>query len=189
MAIRLDNVSKSFDGAPVIAGCSIEFPERGVVAVRGLSGAGKTTLLRIIAGLELPDSGSVAGVPDRVSMQFEDDRLFPWMDVLANIMLVGCDEAIARGLLSELGLEGREHACLSELSGGQKRRVALARALAYPAPLCLLDEPTARLDELSASIALDAIARHRADGLTVIATHDPQAVERCDSIVDVTRWG
>lgn len=183
--MKLVGVEKSFDGERVLSGMSAELPERGLVGVVGPSGTGKTTLLRILAGLDEPDAGDVKGRPERVSMQFEDDRLFPWMDVLANVMLVGCGEAAARALLAELGLAGKEHARVAELSGGQRRRVALARALAFPAQLVLLDEPTARLDEGSAAAVLDAVCARCADALVVAATHDQQVVDRCDMVLRV----
>ena len=183
--MRLVGVEKSFEGARVLDGVSVDLPECGLVGVAGASGAGKTTLLRILAGLEQPDAGTVEGFPDRVSVQFEDDRLFPWMDVLANVMLAGCDDAVARGLLSDLGLAGREHARIAELSGGQRRRVALARALAFPASLVLLDEPTARLDEESATMVLDVVGGRCGDALVIAATHDKQVIDRCNMVLQV----
>ena len=190
MALRLDNVSKSFGDVRVLDGVTFAFPERGLVGVSGPSGAGKTTLLRIIAGLERPDSGRVVNAPNRVSVQFEDDRLFPWMDAAANVELVGCDRGAAAALLAELGLEGRAHARIAELSGGQRRRLALARALAFDAPVYLLDEPTARLDAGNAALVLDAVCRRADDALVIMATHDPQALERCgDRIIDLAGSG
>lgn len=183
--MRLVGVEKSFDGVCVLDSLTAELPERGFVGVAGVSGAGKTTLLRILAGLEQPDSGSVEGRPDRVAVQFEDDRLFPWMDVLANVTLVGCDEAAATELLGSLGLAGKEHARVGELSGGQRRRVALARALAFPAQVVLLDEPTTRLDEESATMVLDVVQEQCGNALVVAATHDKQVVDRCSMVLRV----
>ena len=183
--MKLVCLQKSFEGTRVLDDLSAELPERGLVGVTGASGTGKTTLLRILAGLDEPDAGSVEGRPERVSMQFEDDRLFPWMDVLSNVTLVGCDERSARELLGELGLAGKERSRVAELSGGQRRRVALARALAFPAQLVLLDEPTARLDEGSASAVLDAVRARCACALVVTATHDSHVVDRCDMVLHV----
>lgn len=183
--MNLVNVKKSFDGACVLDRVSAKLPECGLVGVAGASGAGKTTLLRILAGLEQPDEGVVEGCPERVSVQFEDDRLFPWMDALANVTLVGCSEADAGELFGLLGLAGKEHARVSELSGGQRRRVALARALAYPARTVLLDEPTARLDDASATAVLDVIKKRCDDALVVAATHDQQVIKRCDMVLHI----
>ena len=129
--------------------------------------------------------GVVEGRPERVSVQFEDDRLFPWMDASANVTLVGCNEAYAIDLFGLLGLAGKEHARIAELSGGQLRRVALARALAYPATIVLLDEPTARLDATSSAAVLEVIKKRCDDALVVVATHDQQVIERCDMVLHI----
>lgn len=183
--MKLRGLEKSFGAVRVLEGFSAEFPERGFVGVAGASGSGKTTLLRILAGVEQPDAGVLEAVPDRVSMQFEDDRLFPWMDALANVTLVGCGAEQASALLGELGLDGQVHARIASLSGGQRRRVALARALAFPAPLYLLDEPTARLDAEGAEVVQRAIWRHCSDGLVVMASHDQWLLGRCDKVIAV----
>ena len=183
--MKLAGLKKSFDGTCVLDGINADLPEHGLVGVAGVSGAGKSTLLRILAGLEQPDAGRVEGCPERVSVQFEDDRLFPWMDVLANVTLVGCDDAVAVELLESLGLAGKLHARVEELSGGQRRRAALARALAFPAQVALLDEPTARLDEESASLVLDVVQRRCYDMLVVAATHDKQVIDRCSIVLQI----
>ena len=180
--MKITDISKSFDGTCVLDGLSISFPKSGFVGISGPSGSGKTTLLRIIAGLESPDSGSVEERPDCIAMQFEDDRLFPWMDVLGNVMLAGCDEARAQLLLDSLGLADKIHARIDSLSGGQRRRVALARALAFPAPLYIFDEPTARLDAKSTSLVLDVIWQKCAGKLVILASHDEELLGRCDEV-------
>lgn len=183
--MRLANVSKSFGELRVLDAFSADFPEHGFIGVSGASGSGKTTLLRIMAGLESPDAGAVEDAPERVSVQFEDDRLFPWMNAQANVALVGCNDEQARKLLDEMNLGDKLNARISELSGGQRRRVALARALAFPAPLYLFDEPTARLDEDSAELVLDVIWQHCAESLVIIASHDRQALSRCDFVLEI----
>lgn len=182
--MRMVGVSKSFGSTNVLQGYCAQFPTCGIVGVSGASGSGKSTLLRMIAGLESPDAGRIEDVPECVSVQFEDDRLFPWMDVLANIALAGCDGARAMALLDELGLKDKAHARIGSLSGGQRRRIALARALAYPASLYVLDEPTARLDGESAKMVLGVLRRYCANSLMVVATHDQQVLKCCDVVLD-----
>lgn len=183
--MRIQGISKTFGDLVVFDDFTLAFPESGLVGIGGPSGAGKSTLLRIIAGLEQPDSGSIEDVPERVAMQFEDDRLFPWMNVLENVMLVGCDEPRALQLLDDLGLAGKRGAHISALSGGQRRRVALARALAFPAPLAILDEPTARLDAESSKLVMDVIRSECANSLAIMASHDQNALDRCDAVITI----
>lgn len=185
VAIRIENLAKSFGELRVLNGLNASFPKSGLVGIAGPSGVGKTTLLRIIAGLEVPDEGGILGVPRRISVMFEDDRLFPWMDAAANVSLVGCSEAHARELLRELNLAEEAHSRIASLSGGQRRRVALARALAYPAPLYLLDEPTARLDAKTAEVALNAIERHCQDALVLMSSHSPQTLAHCRTVISL----
>lgn len=177
--MKLERISKSFGAQQVLSELTQEFPESGLVCVTGSSGVGKTTLLRIIAGLEQPDSGHVLDRPDRMSILFEDDRLFNWMDVLSNIMLVGAEERDAISLLEELGLDDKAHARIAQLSAGQARRVSLARAFARQTQLYLLDEPTARLDGTSAGVVVEAILKRAKGALVIASTHDAQLVSAC----------
>ncbi|MDD6729389.1 MAG: ATP-binding cassette domain-containing protein [Eggerthellaceae bacterium] len=178
--MKLDRVDKSYGGTTVFRGLTLEVPSEGVTALVGPSGCGKTTALRLLAGLETPDAGRVEDVPDRLSMVFEDDLLLPWASALANVELVGASRAQAASLLAELGLAGREDVRVASLSGGQRRRVAVARALAYPAEAFLLDEPTQRLDAESAAAVLSAVRSHAQGAPVLIVTHDPAVAAACD---------
>lgn len=183
--MKINDISKAFDDAVALVGFSAVLPESGIIGISGPSGSGKSTLLRIIAGLEEPDSGSVEGVPERIAMQFEDDRLFPWMSVLDNVTLVGCSDSRARDLLDSLGIGDKADAAIGSLSGGQRRRVALARALAFASDLFILDEPTARLDADSAMVAMGVIERECAGKLAIIASHDDVALSRCEEVYSI----
>ncbi|MBQ1355579.1 MAG: ATP-binding cassette domain-containing protein, partial [Solobacterium sp.] len=118
----------------------------GITCIVGPSGFGKTTLLHTIAGLVHPDSGTIEGGPEKVSLMFQDDRLFPWMNALQNIAVVCDDEEKARRYLQAVELEQEAAAMPSELSGGMRRRIAFARALAYDGDMLLLDEPFKGMD-------------------------------------------
>ena len=151
-------------GHEALAGVDLEVERGTIVAVLGPSGSGKSTLLRAIAGLQRLDRGSVtlgdrplAGVPPHrrgIGLMFQDDALFPHRDVAANVSFGLRMQHVARTataarvaeLLDLVGLDGREHRTVGSLSGGERKRVALARALA-PAPrVLLLDEPLGALD-------------------------------------------
>lgn len=136
-----------------------------VVAVMGPSGAGKTTLLRTVAGLAAPDSGAIERPGDRVAVVFQDPRLLPWRTALENVELA-CEPGgkhRARDWLGRVGLASDVDLFPAALSGGMRQRVAVARALAYDAPLVLVDEPFASLDGPTATALRDELATHLRD--------------------------
>ena len=155
----------AFDGRRVLDRVSLEVGAGEIVAILGPSGAGKSTLLRIIAGLLMPDSGSVlfdgVDITDRpahlrsIGMMFQDEQLFPHLDVAANVAFgprmhrwpPAAIEARVDELLTLVGLDGFGARQVDRLSGGEKKRVALARSLAPRPALLLLDEPLTGLDQ------------------------------------------
>lgn len=149
------------------------------VMLLGPSGIGKTTLLRILAGLEQPQAGEVIGLQpnDRVAVLFQEDRLFPTMRVWDNLHLV-CPQLTreqAVQLLEELGLEkGVLSQYPRQLSGGMRRRVALARALCFPAQAVLLDEPCQGLDAQVRQKVLYAISSHTQGRPLLVVSHEPE---------------
>lgn len=162
--IALRDVNISFGGKSVLDGFSLGIPLTGVTCFTGASGCGKTTLLRVIAGLLRPDSGTVTGVPGRIGFMFQDDRLLPWFPVSRNIEAVlpdaGKSDAVSR-VLNAVELSDEADTMPRELSGGMRRRAALARALAYPCELLMLDEPFKGLDaDLSARMAALILEQH-----------------------------
>jgi NitT/TauT family transport system ATP-binding protein len=171
-----DRVDFAYDLArPVLAGFSLELPATGAVCLTGPSGCGKTTLLRLLAGLETPQGGTITGLGSRVAMVFQEDRLLPWETAWQNAVTTPDPDATerARDWLRRLGLADSLHVRPSGLSGGMRRRVALARALAAEPDLLLLDEPFTGLDEPSWRSAAELIAGSGAGRLTVLVTHLP----------------
>jgi ABC-type lipoprotein export system ATPase subunit len=170
------------------------------VALVGRSGSGKSTLLHLMAGLDVPTSGTVrwpalgaAGtlLPGKISLVFQAPSLLEPLTVSENVALpllmanAACD--IARAVADSLAAFGLEHLALKlpeELSGGQMQRVAMARALAGNPSVILADEPTGQLDQPTGSALLDALVAHLAGTQTalVVATHDPAVAGRMERV-------
>lgn len=170
--MEIKDLKKSFDKKRVIDGLSLSLPERGALAFMGPSGCGKTTLLRIIAGLEKPDSGTIEGMPGRVSFVFQEPRLFPWLSAKDNVKLVCDDEKRAAEMLALVELEEDADKPIGELSGGMKQRVSIARALSYDADLYIFDEPFTGLDEDLKNRLCPKIKEATKNALLLIVTHD-----------------
>ena len=183
MDIVIDRVSKSFDNVPVLDNFSAIIPENQTTCIMGESGIGKTTLFNLIAGLLVPDSGTIDGVSgESISMVFQEDRLVEALTVKRNIKLVQKnrpDDIKIAGVLEKMGLDrGCMNKRVSELSGGMKRRVSLARALLYDADLYLFDEPTTGLDEENKDAAVSCIKEYTAGKTVICVTHDVTVAEK-----------
>lgn len=175
MAIELQDVTFAYPGRPVLDRVSLRLPEDGALCLFGPSGCGKTTILRLFAGLETPQGGRIAGLEGRrCAAVFQENRLLPWLSVLDNVAAVCGGRAgrtHAAACLDEVGLSDAAHLPPAALSGGMKRRTAIARALACDADLLLLDEPFTGLDEsLWRGIASRLLSRY-AEVPIVLVTH------------------
>ncbi len=176
MSFCLDNVSFSYGETAVCRDLTWQLPDKGIICLWGPSGCGKTTLLRLLAGLEKPSAGRA--VLPTVSVCFQEDRLLPWRTALDNVALpIGGDRERAATVLTALGLGEHLHSLPSQLSGGQQRRVALARALAYPAQLLLLDEPFTGMDAASWGAVIPLIRQWAETRPVVLVTHVAQEAQ------------
>lgn len=171
--IELRHLSMAFGEKQIFSDLSLSFSSPGRYAVLGPSGRGKTTLLRLIAGLERPQRGEVLLPADaRISFCFQEDRLLPWRTVLENVALACGSRDAAQAWLERVGL-GREGGSYpAALSGGMKRRASLARALAFDAPILLMDEPFRALDEQTHAAMRSLILSASAGRLLILVTHD-----------------
>lgn len=201
--VALQSLSKSFGELEVLDNVSLEIESGSFVSFIGPSGCGKTTLVRVVAGLETASSGSVLvdGSPPalarshkRVGLVPQQPGLLPWRTVRANAHLLldvnraanPQDAANSNALLREVGLGEFMEAYPHELSGGMQQRVALVRALALHAPLLVMDEPFAALDEITRSEMrqlLNQLVEGR--GVTVLfVTHNiSEAIALSDRVI------
>lgn len=194
--IRLLGISKAFGAQRVLQALNLTVKPGEFLAVVGRSGCGKSTLLRLMAGLDLPDSGTIAlGKPSQsrareqaVRVMFQDPRLLPWKRVLDNVGIGarGFWEPQALQALQDAGLAARAHEWPSVLSGGQQQRVALARALMSRPQVLLLDEPLGALDALTRLEMQKLLEKVwlRQRFTAVLVTHDVrEAVTLADRVV------
>jgi len=164
MSLVIDNISFSYGDRNILRSFTLQVPTGSTTAVVGPSGSGKSTLLRIIAGLLIPTTGTIilnsqdiSHVPTHlrsVGMVFQDNQLFPHLNVYDNVAfglrMAKVDKRViaerCQGLLDLVGLTEAAKQSVSTLSGGEAKRVALARALAPSPQVLLLDEPLTGLD-------------------------------------------
>ena len=187
--LKVEGVSKSFNSEKIIENISLELHEGEIISLLGVSGGGKTTLFNIIAGLNLPDEGSVwldgediTGKPGNVSYMLQKDLLLPYRTIVDNVALPliirGMKKKEAREIVSpyfqEFGLEGTEKKYPTQLSGGMKQRAALLRTYLFSKKVALLDEPFSALDMLTKQAMhewyLDVMEKIHLS--TIFITHD-----------------
>lgn len=182
--IRFDNVHKTFDGKPVLAGVSFDVVDGEILAIVGPSGTGKSVTLKHIVGLLAPDSGTVT-VKDgaRIGYLFQGGALLAWLTVRENVALplrettkMKDDEVnrLVDEALKAVGLEDSAEKFPAEISGGMVKRAGLARAIVRHADAVLYDEPTSGLDPVTAQAIHRLIKRLNSErGLTsLVVTHD-----------------
>ncbi len=178
--IRINDLSFSYGDKQIFDRLTLTLPEKGAVCLMGKSGCGKSTLLKLIAGLLVPDSGSITGTEGvKTAFVFQEDRLLPGRSALENVTLVSSRESAALWL-RKFGITDPD-ALPDMLSGGMQRRVALARAMAYGGELLILDEPFKGLDEALREKVINEI--RGVFPLTVVSTHDSSDAEDLNASV------
>lgn len=182
--LQVEDLAVGYRGQPVIDGLSLEAPAGSFVSLVGPSGAGKSTLLRAISGLIRPWRGEIRlGVRgNEVGLLFQDDALLPWRTARENVALGlrirgrPARDALAEAdrWLARMGLAGLEGRFPHQLSGGQRKRVALTQVLCLRPRLLLMDEPFASLDAiLRVSLTQELVGWVEQEGCTVLlVTHD-----------------
>ena len=209
--IEVRNIHKSFDSLQVLKGVDLTVEKGEIVSIIGKSGAGKTTLLQIIGTLDMPDSGSVVidGVDvfslkekeladfrnRHIGFIFQFHQLLPEFTALENVMMPALiarmsekdAEQRAMQLLTELGMAERLAHKPNQLSGGEKQRVAAARAMMMSPDVILADEPSGSLDESNKKELHKLLLQMREQyGQTIIiVTHDKELAEISDWVIEM----
>lgn len=200
--IRFEKVSKSFGDRKVIKDLSFEIAGGEFVSIVGPSAAGKSTVMHLLLGADKPDQGEIKidnlepaemnsaqlqAYRRKVGVVFQDYKLLPQKTVFENIAfaleVVGYGDTYVTKRVNEVleivGLKSRAHAKPSELSGGEKQKTALARALVHAPELMIADEPTGNLDPKSTEELIKLLLKINKSGTTVIlTTHDDRVVDQ-----------
>jgi len=198
MSLTLDKISKSLGDRLILDQFSIKFKPGSITCLFGPSGCGKTTLLNLIGGIFPVDRGIISGFSEeRISYIFQDTRILPWKTVLENVVFPLIDKMpyehaveTAKKFIRLVGLEKEDQLFPSQLSGGMKQRVSIARAFAFPGSLILMDEAFQSLDNNLKYNILDSFLEiWKEDGRTVIfVTHDiDEAIRLGEEIVFLSR--
>lgn len=206
--IKQLNFSYAFDKTrlPILRNVNLRLKQGETVAILGPSGSGKTSLLLLLAGLEQPDSGSVKLADkdivsldrdtladirrDYLGIVFQSFHLMPSLTALGNVMLpleiaqIDNARALAKSMLTRVGLAHRATHYPSQLSGGEQQRVAIARSLVHRPRLLLADEPTGNLDNQTGSNIIELLfsLNHDSGSTMILVTHDEAVAGRCQRV-------
>lgn len=194
--IEIEKLYKRFGKVAALDGVDIRVNRGEFAAIMGPSGSGKTTLLNILSCLDTPTEGRylLDGIDtssmnesdraairrDKIGLVFQQFHLIPYLTAVENVMLAQhyhsvADKGEAMLALDNVGLADRGHHLPSQLSGGEKQRVCIARALINEPAIILADEPTGNLDEKNESVIMSLFSRLHAEGRTILlVTHNPE---------------
>ncbi|OAA93207.1 ABC transporter ATP-binding protein [Clostridium coskatii] len=190
--VTINRLSKYYEGVPVFYNLNMKFLKNRITAILGPSGCGKTTLLNIISGIEKDYDGKVDLKSGTISYVFQEDRLIPYLSVYDNVAFVlkstmdkGRVDLAVRKFLNMVELWDYKDKLPYKLSGGMKRRVALARAFAYKSDLLLMDEPFKGLDDrLKSDIIEKFLMIYSENRRTIIlVTHDKAEAEQLGDVI------
>jgi len=183
---------------------SIQIPDRQFVGIMGPSGSGKSSLLYILSGLKRPTSGDVSlqdfaygahTEHDLIDLRrrhfgfvFQQPYLLVWQTAWENVLmgapvLDNAARAKAADFFDQLGIRGLADKLPSQLSGGEKQRVCVARAMMNDPEIIFADEPTASLDHTNGHLVIDLLSSYRDRGTVVVVTHDPEMLQGADQIL------
>ena len=198
MSIRVENLTKEFDGRKVLDNISFTVEQGEVLSIVGFSGSGKSTILKLLCGLLTPDSGAINIADGDIAMVFQYSALFDSLNVFDNISFALQErkefrnkytkeelKELVKKSLNTVGLADIEDKFPHELSGGMQKRVSLARAIITKPQFILYDEPTAGLDPVASTVIEDYILRLREEtkATSIVVTHQMSTITRCSDKV------
>ena len=207
--LELKNVTKIFGDLTVLNGISFEMESGQSIAIVGPSGTGKTTLLNVASLLDTPSGGEICYFGQKLDVSeylnirrkfigyvYQQHNLMGEFSVLENIEVIAklknaYDLPYIMNLIKEIGIEDIIHKKPSEISGGQKQRTSIVRAIASKPKILFADEPTGNLDPVSANIAADlliSLAKNHGIGIFLI-THNLDIAKKCDYIYNLDNSG
>lgn len=203
--IKLEGVSKSYGSVKVLQGMSLQVDQGRSLCILGRSGCGKSTVLKVIALITRPDSGSlyidgkdVAKLTDsevdglrreKVAYTFQEPLLMPYLTALENVTAItGAPKERAAELLSRLGLKDRLGHRPAKLSGGEKKRADVARAILKGSPIMVADEPLSNLDPDTGSKVMELLRVHlEKGGVLVYSAVEPSETRFADGTVNMDK--
>lgn len=177
------------------------------VGILGPSGSGKSSLLYLMCGLKTPTSGDIVFRGRPMGGMTEDEKanlrlcsfgfvfqypyLLGYLSALENVLVAqpqatGDSQAEALAILERLGMSSKAHRLPHELSGGEKQRICIARALFGQPEVVFADEPTANLDHVNGAAVVETLVANRGSGSLIMVTHDPSMLEKADRVVTIS---
>ncbi len=206
--LSTENISLVYDDGErrthALRDVSIGIPARQFVGIMGPSGSGKSSLLYVLSGLKRPTSGDVLlgdysfnahGEHDLIALRrarfgfvFQQPYLLTWQTAYENVLMGApvLDAAAhlrADGFFEQLGIARLKNKLPSQISGGEKQRVCVARAMMNEPDIIFADEPTASLDHANGHLVVDLLSAYRERGTVVVVTHDPEMLTGADQIL------
>lgn len=190
--LKLENINKSYS-QKILYDINYNFKQKGFYAIYGISGSGKSTLLNLIAGFDTPNTGKVHRGYSKLEYVMQEHMLFTNISVRDNLYIklnltnYNVDEydKVVNKICEKLSIKRLIDEKVSFLSGGEKQRVSLARALLNVPEVLLLDEPTASIDHEVKEDLLKLLLSLSKDKLIIVTTHDPFVKKYADTILSL----
>ena len=177
MDIVIHQITARYEKKDILRDFSAVIPEKQTTVIMGSSGCGKTTLLYLLMNLLHPAAGTISGVPDKISVVFQEERLCEDFSAVENIQLVlrkKQKDNVVEDSLREIGLGDSLPMPVSQLSGGMRRRVAIVRAVLAESDAILLDEPFKGLDADTKATVINFLMRKTKGKTVILVTHDEE---------------